>query len=156
MATSGKEWRKAREEGFEIRLPSGNVADLRPVEADFFLRVGRIPDALAPLINEMISGVAYKLEIPPVEQLEKGREWIGFLNELCTYAFVTPKVVEAPQADDEISVDDICYLDKYAVYQNFTLPAHKLKTFREAQIKSLATLESGSSNGRTSIPEPAD
>ena len=156
MATSGKEWRKAREEGIETLLPSGATANLRPVEADFFLRVGHVPDALAPLINTIISGDSYKLEIPPVEQLEKGKEWIGFLNELCTYAFVAPKVVEAPQADDEISVDDICYLDKFAVYQKFSLPAHKLRTFRQAQAQSVATMESGASNGRTPIPDPAN
>lgn len=156
MATSGKEWRKAREEGIETLMPSGMTANLRPVEADFFLRVGHVPDALAPLINTIISGDSYKLEIPPVEQLEKGKEWIAFLNELCTYAFVTPKVVEAPQADDEISVDDICYLDKFSVYQKFSMPAHKLRAFCQAQIESMATMESGSGNGRTAIPNTAN
>lgn len=153
MATSGKEWRKAREEGFEFVLPSGNTANLRPVEADFFVRVGHIPDILAPLINTMISGKEYLIEMPPMEELEKKKEWIEFLNELCTYAFVTPKVVETPQADDEISIDDLSYPDKWSVYTKFSLPAKRLQEFREAQVKSLATLESGSSNGHARVPD---
>lgn len=155
-ATSGKMWRKAREEGFEILFPSGNTAMIRPVEADFFLRVGRIPDALAPLMNTIISGDSYKLEIPPIEELEKKKGWVDFLNQLVTYAFVTPKVVENPQADDEISVDDLSYLDKFFIYQRFTLPASKLRGFRKEQTEPVVIVDAGSSNGRSGVPALAD
>ena len=155
-ATSGKMWRKAREEGFEIQFPSGNTAMIRPVQADFFLRVGRIPDALAPLMNTIIRGDSYKLEIPPDEELEKKREWVDFLNQLITYAFVTPKVVENPQADDEISIDDVSYLDKYYIYRLFTAPAEKLRTFRKEQTEPVVTVDAGSSNGRSGVPALAD
>lgn len=155
MVTSGKEWRKAREEGIPFDFPSGNKANLRPIEADFFVRVGRIPDVLAPLVNEMISGQDYEIKMPPMEELEKKKEWVEFLNELCTYAFVSPKVVAAPQAEDEISVDDLSYVDKYFVFTKFSLPAHRLRGFRQAQAESVAVVEPSANNGRTGEPATA-
>lgn len=139
-----------------MQFPSGNTAMIRPIQADFFLRVGRIPDALAPLMNTIISGGSYELDIPPLEELEKKRGWIDFLNQLVTYAFVTPKVVENPQADDEISVDDLSYLDKFFVYQHFTLPAAKLRTFREEQAEPVVTMDASTSNGHSGLQTLAD
>jgi hypothetical protein len=138
--TSGKTWREAREKGIEIELISGNSVALRPIELDFFLRVGHVPSALASVLNDAINGKAYKLEVPEQERAEQSEEWIKFLNELVTFAFVNPKVVDAPQADDEISIDDVSYQDKLEVYGFFTRPARMLRSFRDKQTGNVAVV----------------
>lgn len=155
MATSGKEWRKAREQGITTDLPSGNKADLRPVEVDFFVLAGKVPDLLAPLVNKIISGDTYKIELPPADQLEKHKEWVQFLRDLCTYAFVNPKVVEDPQADDEISFEDIAFVDKWHVFTKFAQPSWRMAAFRQKQAELVAALELATRNGSAPVSDPA-
>lgn len=149
--TSGKEWRKARLEGKLVRLLSGNVVRLRPIEVDYFLRVGHIPDFLAPLISELITGGQAESELPPQEALEKQTEWFTFLDDLCRYALVSPRVVDNPEADDEISVDDIAYMDKYFIYLMFSRPARLLRQFRQPQTQPVAPMASPADNGHATI-----
>ena len=149
--TSGKAWREAREIGFAIRFPSGNVARIRPMEVDFFILNGRMPDDLAEEVVKLINGNSVKLELPAVQVVDTVRDqWVPFLNQLCKYAFISPKVVDTPQADDEISVDDIAYTDKVVLYRMFGFPAQVLRKFREKQTGDVAVVESQSDN----VPAP--
>lgn len=154
-ATNAKEWRKAREQGIEITLPvSGHVASIRPIEVDFFLRVGHIPDALADTVNKLVKGDSVVMENPPTEELEKSKEFCEFLNELVHYAFVSPKVADPKSGedriltDDEITVDDIPFADKVVVYRFFCRPANVLRRFRDQQAESVAPVEPARNNGR--------
>ncbi len=157
MVTSGKAWRQAREQGVELTFPSGNTAAIRPIEVDFFVRVGHIPDGLAGTVSKLINGETVKIgDIPASEELEKSKEWLTFLNHLATFAFVNPKVVENPQADDEIAVDDLSYTDKVFLYQFFCRPAQILRSFRHAQTQSVASVGASGSNGAASQPVATD
>lgn len=148
MATSGKEWRKAREEGVEITFPSGRVAAIRPIEVDHFLLTGgHIPDFLTPIVLDMINGKSYMMDMPLHEQLEKSKDFLTFLNELSKAAFVNPKVVDDPQADDEISVDDLTYGEKTIVYRFFSRPAEVLRRFRDSWAKSVAFVDVAQNDG---------
>ncbi len=152
MATSGKEWRKAREEGVEITFPSGRVAAIRPIEVDHFLLAGgHIPDFLTPIVLDMINGKGYMMELPLHEQLEKSKDFLMFLNELAKAAFVNPKVVDDPQADDEISIDDLTYGDKTIVYRFFSRPAEVLRRFRDSWAKSVAFVDAPQNDGTPAI-----
>lgn len=156
---SGKTWREAREQGVEVRLPSGNEVRIRPMEVDFFILNGEIPDVLAPVINLMINAKPYSLPLGPGEEtteVEKWKKWVTFLNTLVTFALISPKVVENPQADDEISIDDIGYGDKMLVYQFFSRPAQILRGFREQQNKPLELMAAPGSNGQTVQPDTQD
>lgn len=149
--TSGKEWRKARTEGKLIWLMSQKAVRVRPIEVDYFLRVGHIPDFLAPVVNELITGGQAESELLPLEELEKKKEWFTFLDDLCCYAFVSPRVVDNPEADDEISLDDIAYVDKYFIYVLFSRPARLLRQFRQPQTQPVAHVASPADNGHATI-----
>jgi len=116
MSTSASEWRKKREEGaIEITLPEyGDVVRIRPMDAAFFFRHGRIPDYLAPAINEMLATGTLKLPSP-----ENNIEWLKWLDELVQFSFVDPKVVDDPHGEHEISIDDVGYSDKVYLYRLF-------------------------------------
>ena len=152
MATSGKAWRKAREEGIEVPLASGNVVALRPIEVVFFLKVGHIPDALAETVTKLIQGDTVKFEIPAAEREAQSKEWLTFLDELVRFAFVNPKVVENPQADDEIALADVSYFDKLTVYRFFCQPASFLRRFHDMQTQPLAGVAPATGNGQTGQP----
>src|SRR5882724_1379832 len=92
MSTSAEQWRKARKVGIEYEFPSGNIARIRPIEVDFFFRIGHIPTPLVDVVIKIINGQTQSLTIPVSEQVEQTKEWTIFLNELCHYAFVSPSV----------------------------------------------------------------
>jgi hypothetical protein len=156
LATSAKTWRQAREEGVEIKLPSGHMAAVRPIEADFFVMHGSIPDPLAATLNSILDGQTVKIGDITMEELERKKtEWLPFLNELASFALVEPicRNVEAgtPLADNEISVWDLSYADKIALYRFFCQPADFLKTFRQFQIDRLAALDAAKDHGPTAV-----
>lgn len=159
MASTAEEWRKAREQGFPTRFPSGLEADIRPVEVDFFVLHGEIPDLLAPLINEMIGGKPYKIELPPMEELAKKREWLKFLTDLCKFAFVKPQIVDKAEGEklgkDEVKPEDVPFVDKYWLFTKFANPSARIKPFRPEQTQSLEVVDASSSNGYSGVPDSA-
>lgn len=126
--TSGKEWRQPREQGVLVKLPSGNFARIRSVGLDMLLKLGKIPDALTPL-------VARKMGLPGDEPIPltdpKGLALVLELAEaVCCSAFISPRIVEDPTDDDEIAIDDLALEDKLFVLGVIERPARELESFR--------------------------
>lgn len=145
--TSAQERHKKRDVGIEIRFPEyEDWVAIRPMDESFFFKHGMIPDFLAPFINEMIATGQAKM--PTVE---KNEEWLKFLDDLVRFAYVNPKVVDDPQADNEISIDEVGYADKCFLYGLFGRPAHILRAFRDQQAKPVATVPDGKVNGRPAV-----
>lgn len=121
--TTGTEWRRAREQGEIVKLPSDKVVRLRPLSLLGLIKRGRIPDPLAALINEMIGG-----EKKVAADLNTFQSFGDLLDLVCVIAFVEPKIVENPEADDEISVEDVHFDDQLFVFNrvqsevNLTVP----------------------------------
>jgi hypothetical protein len=149
--TSGKQWRKLREEGVMVPLPSGNVVRLRPVGLPELIRGEHVPDLLTPLVAETI----WRGEPSPAqisESLEMARGSIELLDLICKAAFLEPKLVDNPQADDEISVDDIDLADKSFVLQFVTAPMVALRSFRDEQTSAVESVRAGGKNGKQAEP----
>lgn len=111
----------------EVELPSGNVATLRPLGFDLVFRSVRIPDFLTPMIVKAFKGEA--VENIPLEDLNQSLEFFDMLDSLCELAFVSPRVVSNPQADDEISPDQIDFQDKTWVMNMIGKPTAWLAMF---------------------------
>jgi len=149
--TSAKERREKRDAGIELQFPEyGDVVAIRPLDEGFFLQAGMIPDFLAPVVQELIGTGKVSLPTP-----EKNEKWLAFLDMMVKYAYLHPKVVDQPQGDDEISIEDVGYIDKTFLYGFFGSPANILRAFRARQIESLATLDAAKNNGHFSkqVPE---
>lgn len=146
--TKRDEWRERRNQGVELVLPEwGDMVRIRPMDATFFVKSGRIPDYLATTVDELINSSLNQVPVPPKITPDKTTEWLKWLDELVTYALVSPKVVSTPQADDEITIDDIGYSDKLFIYRFFGQPAHVLRAFRETQNKLVAVVDVAKNNG---------
>lgn len=152
MSTTSKEWREKRAKGIEITLPEyGDVVSIRPMDAGFFFLAGRIPDFLAPIISQILAGKAWQMDVPETPTPEKQKEWLDWLDELVRYTFVSPKVVDNPQADDEISIEEVSYSDKLFLYSWFGRPAQVLRRFRDAQTKPLAIVDAPKNDGENAV-----
>lgn len=150
--TSGNTWRKARE-GITLTLPSGNVAMIRPVGMDHYLKWGRIPNFVLPTILRAFDEPG-EHEFPRAESLEEKREWLKFLDDLARVSFISPRVVEGAAAeDDEINVDDIAYEDKRLLVEFLGRPAEVLASFRNFTLTSLESVPNGTTS--ESVTEPA-
>jgi hypothetical protein len=153
--TTGSEWRKAREEGYIVRLPSsGNHARLRPVALDVLIMSGKIPDILTPAAARTL------WDSPSVgsiaERAEIDREFIEMINIVVPAAMMEPRIVDNPQAEDEISLADLDFGDKVAIYQLAIQPAEVLRRFRDGQAADLASVSDSDQDGDQTQPVGKD
>lgn len=165
--TRGIDWRKPREEGYllalpsgESLLPSGNFARIRPVALDVLLRQGTIPDLLTPFVAKMIyEGVDTKEldALLSVEKLaEQSDEMLALIDAICIAAFLEPRIVADPQADDEIAIEDVELADRGTVFSLAVLPANDLRRFLERQASSVEPVPDGDGDGAEAEQPTAD
>lgn len=146
--TQGAQWRKEVEEGVELYLPSGNTARIRGVNLDAFLRSKTIPDLLSPLVSELINGKTDPKELT----VEQYLEYVDIYDAFCKACFVSPKVVDDPQADDEISPQDIANEDKMFLFEFLGRPAILLSSFRPKQNGTVESMVSESGDPASAVP----
>lgn len=134
--TTGPEWRKAREEGVLVKLPTGHVAKLRPVTIESLLLFGKVPNQLTALVAEMIrNGQVVPKDNEDVVGLAK--EFLTLSTILVQEIFLSPKIVENPKANDEISFFDLSPVDREWAINWANAPIVSLEPFREEQGESV-------------------
>lgn len=149
--TTVTEWREKRK-GVEFELPEyKDTVLIRPMDAGFFFKTGRIPDFLAKTVSDLINRASSQVEVPKEFTPDQTKEWLVFLDELVKWTFVSPKVVDNPQTDDEIGVDEISIVDKLYLYQFFGQPASVLRSFRPKWSTALATVDVAKNNGTHAV-----
>jgi len=158
--TRGIDWRKPREEGFLLALPSGNTVRIRSVALDVLLRQGKVPDLLTPFIAKTIyDGVDTKQldEMLSIENLaEQSDEMLALIDAICVAAFLEPRIVDDPQAEDEISIEDVELADRGTVFSLAMLPANDLRRFLDRQAASLEPVSDGNGDGPAPEQPAAD
>lgn len=150
--TPAAEWRRPRQEGDPYRLPSGRVALLAPVSIMSLMRQGSIPDLLTPFAASLI------FEEKEVEELsgEEAAAAAELAEIVCRAAFRQPVIVDEPQAENEISLDDLDDTEKAWVMQVMIQPLGVLRKFREKQAADVATVPDGADDGDAAQPADTD
>lgn len=151
--TSASLWRRKREQGEIIELPSGLVARLRAVSLDVMVSQGDIPDLLTPLAAQTLWRDISMDDIAEDAALAQG--YTDLINQVVPAAFVEPKVAPAGEepGDDEIALSDISWQDKTHIFQLVLLPTEAIERFREKQEADVGDLPDG--EGQPLPPEPA-
>lgn len=148
--TLAGEFRKMREQGEKITLPTGRIVRMRVVKPSYLLKLGKIPDFLSELVIQILYGKItdeqYKAHFAPNERKDHAVEMSESLRVVCTAALVEPKVVDNPQADDEIHIDDLEDSEQRFVFDLALLEASTLSRFRQKQIADVAGMEQGQSD----------
>ena len=142
-ATTAAAWRKPREEGELVPLPSGNWARLRPADLLKMVRSGSIPDILSPVAAKAIWSEQDPEKIG--ESFELAKQYDELLAIVLPAVFVEPKVAMADTepAEDEISMEDIELGDRTAAFNLAIMGASAMRNFREQQEKRMAALSNG-------------
>lgn len=131
------EWRKRRDEGQEVRLPSGNVARLRRVHILDLAEQGAIPAPLAGLVSQMTR--ARKTTI----DMEEMGEYLGLVNLVVKASFTEPPVGDEA-TETQLGVDEISTVDRLAVFAwNHPEGEQFLRGFRAKQARVVDAAQSG-------------
>jgi hypothetical protein len=138
-ATTGTEWRKAREQGEAVELPSKHVVVLRPISMQSLLRHGRIPDSLTGLVSSFISGQGLDKENPVA--LAKSITELNMV--MCKSAMLTPRIVDDPKTDEEISFEDLSEEEIDFIVSWAQEPVKTMEKFREKQAAVVENVLSG-------------
>jgi len=153
VVTPAAEWRRMREEGVQQTLLSGRVVRLRTVTPDRLLKTGRVPDILTPIVTKMLFEEVDNDElnefIKPRDNVADNLAMIEGLNVVCQAGMLYPRIVDNPQAEDEISIDDLTLADRGWVFKLVFQPAEVLARFR---IESLGDVEAGADGKRDEQP----
>jgi len=160
--TSAAEWRKPREEGYTVTLPSGKIARLRPVALDMLVAAGRIPDTLTAIAAKALWGGDDNDEGDPVESLQDATDYIEFVNLITRAAMLEPRICDQSERADIvredgerirtvedtncIMLDDIELDDRVMIQRVALLPATQMRRFRDRQIAGMEALSDGESD----------
>ena len=146
--TSAADWKRPREEGVVVSLPySGHNIRLRPVAIDVLVTTGKIPDILSSIAMSVL------FEETTVESILQDpaqlKNWGEILNIVIPAAVMEPSVAmpgEEPTAE-QITIDDIDYLDKMFIFNYATSGARALYLFRDQQGTDGKALSNRNQNG---------
>ena len=129
---------------------------MRPVTSELLFRLGRIPDALTSFVMD---GLDDEIEDAEAETIRIAREnpieWLDYIDAVVATAFVMPRIVDNPSADDEISIDDVEKGDKEYVAGLVFMPASQLARFLEGQSESRMDVVDDEQKHRTSSKQVA-
>lgn len=135
--TLGKTMRKAREEGFLLLFPSGNHYRVRFPTAAALLKRGDLPNPLLRFVTDAYySGVTqtkFDAFMAAQERADAALEMDASAKVICQAMFLEPRVVDEPQADDEVTIDDIPPEDQNWAFQLAFMRAQLLAPFRQEQ-----------------------
>ena len=112
--TSAKLWRRLRQEGVLVKLPSGFVARLRPVSIYDLVSEGQIPDILTPIaLQTLITG-----GVEVQDDKAAAQRTADFVNVLVKHAFLKPRIVDEPDPESnyEIALEDVLGIDRTFIF----------------------------------------
>lgn len=157
--TPAAEFRRVREQGERITIRStGRVVRMRVVKPAALLRLGKIPNPLSELVMSILHGTLKREDwqkffaLP--ERIEQELEMLESLRVVCTAALVYPHVVDEPQSDDEIHIDDLEDGEQRFIFDLALMEATALSRFRLQQEAGVEPV--GDSTGDEQPTEPVD
>lgn len=162
VPTSATSWAAPYQEGVVVGFPSGNLARIRPITFETFLRIGHIPDPLTSFMIEIMDGGKYadgKLKMPDLHSKQQWEEWFSLLNSICVSCFVEPQVVlpsDDPLPPGSVITDMISYEDKLHLYACLGASIERLKAFFLRSAERVATVAASTGNAQGRIANHAD
>ena len=169
--TTAAQWKAKAQEGYELQVPSGNVALVRPVGMQAFLDKGLIPNSLREIAMEAIKGKkAPKLKTDDLDE-EQIANMMQLFDDVTVYCVLQPEVVSVPlwqnldpdedyfsedeakvgqpvpykrrEEIDALWVDDVDIQDKMFIFQYACGGTRSVEQFREEYERSMERISGG-------------
>lgn len=145
------EWRKLREEGEIVELPStGRVVRWRSVSLQAMLISGSILDVIA----SEAARVLWDEESDDRPTHKKVVDWNNLVAHVVAASLIEPKVIvptaEIPYpelADDEILISDLTPDEQMSIYNLAVYPTQTVRRFRDEQAGDVEALPQGGEGG---------
>lgn len=141
---SGVLMRATREKGMVLPFPSGNNYRVRFPTAASLLRSGNLPNPLLSfVIDAYYNGMnqeKFDRFFAAQERLEAVIEADNSFKAVCQAMFIEPRIVDEPQAADEITIDDLPAEDQVWAFQLVFLRGEVLYPFREQPATPVASV----------------
>lgn len=135
--TPASEFRRIGREGLVVTLESsGRVVRLRSVQLMRMLTAGKIPDPLTDYVASLVYGGDEDDERTAVE---KAKDWQAYLDLVVTAALMHPRVVDNPQGEDEIAIEDLEYAELVEIHGWARNPLDAVRPFRGEQAQPVYT-----------------
>lgn len=127
-----------------MQLPSSlKWVKLRSVAIAALMVQGKIPDLLTPLAGSQLwqpKWISQDDAQSILSEAKAAREHIELIGIICRAALDEPRIVDNPQADDEIALDDLDIHDQITIFNLATQPLGWLHRFRDQQSANVATV----------------
>lgn len=158
--TTATAWKAKSAEGYELEVPSGNVALVRPVGMQAFLDKGMIPNSLREIAIEAIKGKkAPELKTEDLDE-EQIINMMQLFDSVTVYCVLQPEVLPVP-LDEEgnpipprnredveaLYVDDVDLPDKMFIFQYACGGTRNVEQFREEYLSSMESISGGENVG---------
>lgn len=154
--STAAQWKAKTSQGYELEVPSGNVALVRPVGMQAFLDKGLIPNSLREIALESIKGKKTpELKIEDLNE-EQIRNMMQLFDAVTVYCVLKPEVVATPLDDegvpipsrdreevDALYVDDVDLQDKMFIFQFACGGTRSVEQFRDEYERSVERVSGG-------------
>ena len=136
------DWKKVREDGFNMKLPSGKVARIkRTLSLVTAMQNGTIPNPLNSIVTELLEGRRKNLDVRSMDDEQRVAFMDLITNEIPSI-FVQPRVELVPHGEnpatwepadpDAISIADVGWEDRSFAYSFAQGGPASLEMFQQA------------------------
>lgn len=149
--TPAREFRKNREDGVPVELPStGRTVALRSFPIDLFIATAQIPDELTAYVEAVVIGQSGQGGVTPealglstLEFIKRDRQMLElYAQYMFVYPRVRPSDYDGELGDDEVLACDLTYEELIEAYSAVQAPLAELERFRGKPVISLQALRS--------------
>lgn len=117
-----KATRAAKQETFDVEMPSGLTWTLRKPDIQQFVINGTMPMSMASKLSKAAQDAdGDNLKAFSTLSIEDQIKTIGFSQKVVRFCAVDPRIVETPTADNEIGYDDV-EIDDFNAILAWALP----------------------------------
>jgi hypothetical protein len=135
--TPVQEWKRSQAQtSVPFKVPSGNTCLVRPVSLNMFLKQGRVPNELMPLVNKTIATGRQPTDEELTATPEMLSAMIDLMDQVVVECVEQPQVQpsgapDAPRDVNLLYVDEVDLADKAAIFAFATGGVRDVKSFLE-------------------------
>lgn len=114
----------------DLELPSGLVVKLRDVDMTDLVLTGAIPNTLVELLGDSVTQQLSEEEVGKKLLSENKSDFAVLLSVIVKAALLEPMIADQPD-DTHITLDELSFADKMAIFNFINREAQGVHSFRE-------------------------